>query len=175
MNPGLLLDNHAPLFWALGGGLLGLVACLLQWIQGKGLGISTSFENICSLASRIPYFDRSELRGPGAWRLPMVAGLILGGVCSSLQGGGWEFSWNMGTFDQVIGIGPLGKIVWMFAGGLLVGFGTRLAGGCTSGHGIYGLGNLEKSSLVATLSYFGAGIITTQFIFRVLFPVEGLF
>ena len=46
---------------------------------------------------------------------------------------------NAGRFDQVIGLGHAGKLAWMFIGGLLIGFGTRLGGGCTSGHGIFGL------------------------------------
>jgi uncharacterized membrane protein YedE/YeeE len=55
----------------------------------------------------------------------------------------------------------------MFTGGLFIGFGTRLAGGCTSGHGIFGISNLEWLSLVATLSFMGGGIVTTQLIYRV--------
>ena len=57
----------------------------------------------------------------------------------------------------------------MFAGGLFIGFGTRLAGGCTSGHGIFGMSNLEWPSLVTTLSFMAGGIVTTQLIYRVLF------
>jgi hypothetical protein len=56
----------------------------------------------------------------------------------------------------------------MFVGGLFIGFGTRLGGGCTSGHGIFGLSNFELPSLVTTLSFMIAGIATTQFIYRVL-------
>jgi uncharacterized membrane protein YedE/YeeE len=56
----------------------------------------------------------------------------------------------------------------MFGGGLLIGFGTRLAGGCTSGHGIFGLSNFEKSSWVATIAFMAAGLATTQLVYRVL-------
>jgi uncharacterized membrane protein YedE/YeeE len=56
----------------------------------------------------------------------------------------------------------------MFAGGLLVGFGTRLAGGCTSGHGIFGNSNFEVASLVASCSFLAAGIVTTNVIYRVI-------
>ena len=62
----------------------------------------------------------------------------------------------------------------MFVGGLFIGFGTRLAGGCTSGHGIFGLANLELPSLVTTISFLAAGIVTTQIVYRVLFPLVGL-
>jgi uncharacterized membrane protein YedE/YeeE len=87
--------------------------------------------------------------------------------------GGWEPTWALGVFDRAIGYGPVGKIVWMFVGGLCVGFGTRLAGGCTSGHGIFGLANFEWPSLVAVLSFMAAGIATTQLVYRVLFPLVG--
>jgi uncharacterized membrane protein YedE/YeeE len=56
----------------------------------------------------------------------------------------------------------------MFGGGLLIGFGTRLAGGCTSGHGIFGLSNLELPSFVSTASFMAAGIVTTNLIYRVI-------
>ena len=77
--------------------------------------------------------------------------------------------WSLGMFDSVIGLGPVGKLVWMFVGGLFIGFGTRLANGCTSGHGIFGLSNLELPSLVATLSFLAGGILTTQLLYRVVF------
>jgi uncharacterized membrane protein YedE/YeeE len=99
----------------------------------------------------------------------MLAGLLLGGFLSAATGGGWSPTWDLGMFDTVIGFGPAGKLAWMFAGGLLIGFGTRLAGGCTSGHGIFGLSNLELPSLLATLAFMGAGVVTTQIIYRVIF------
>jgi uncharacterized membrane protein YedE/YeeE len=76
--------------------------------------------------------------------------------------------WDLGMFDSEVGWGPVGKLGWMFVGGLLIGFGTRLAGGCTSGHGIFGLSNFEVPSLVATLSFMATGIITTNLLYRVV-------
>ena len=58
-------------------------------------------------------------------------------------------------FDTAIGFGHAGKLAWMFAGGLFIGFGTRLASGCTSGHGIFGLSNFELAVLLSTLSLHG--------------------
>ena len=60
-------------------------------------------------------------------------------------------------FDSVIGLGPAGKLAWMFVGGLFIGFGTRLANGCTSGHGIFGLANFELPSLVPPSVSWPAG------------------
>ena len=59
-------------------------------------------------------------------------------------------------------------------GGLLIGFGTRLANGCTSGHGVFGLANFEWPSLVSTASFMGAGLVTTHLIYRVVFEWGGV-
>jgi uncharacterized membrane protein YedE/YeeE len=76
-------------------------------------------------------------------------------------------------FDRVIALGPAGKLAWMFVGGLFIGFGTRLANGCTAGHGIFGVSNLERASIISTVTFLLAGIATTQFVYRVLFPLGG--
>lgn len=165
----LLLNDLQALHWAAGGAALGAITLLLLGVTNRVLGISTSFENLCALGSRLPYFSREELRGPGRWRMPFILGLVAGGVLSASIGGGWSPFWDLGRFDTVIGLGPAGKLVWMFVGGLFIGFGTRLAGGCTSGHGIFGLSNFERGSLVSTLAYMGAGAVTTHLIYRFLF------
>ena len=85
-----------------------------------------------------------------------------------MLGGGWEPTWDLGRLDAELALGPAGKTLWMFVGGLFIGFGTRLAGGCTSGHGIFGLSNFEWPSLVATASFMLGGILTTHLIYRVL-------
>jgi hypothetical protein len=72
-------------------------------------------------------------------------------------------------FDQVVRLGHADKLAWMFAGGLFIGFGTRLAGGCTSGHGVFGMSNFEWPSFLTTASFMAAGIVTTQFVYRVVF------
>jgi hypothetical protein len=169
----LILHNLAPLHWALAGlGIAGVTLALLL-LGGRRLGISTGFEDICSLALPAPYFRREAILSGRPWRLPLLLGLVLGGVLSAVMGGGWEPTWALGVFDRAIGLGPAGKTAWMFAGGLFVGFGTRLAGGCTSGHGVFGLANLELPSLLSTLSFMAAGIATTQIVYRVLFPLTG--
>jgi uncharacterized membrane protein YedE/YeeE len=88
---------------------------------------------------------------------------------SAALAGGWSPTLALGIFDQRIGFGVAGKFAWMFAGGLFIGFGTRLGNGCTSGHGIFGLSNLEVSSLVTTCAFMIGGILTTNLIYRMLF------
>jgi uncharacterized membrane protein YedE/YeeE len=162
----LILHDLAPIHWALAGAAIGAITLLLLWTMNQRLGISTGFENLCALAVRIPYFERDEIRGSQRWRLPFLGGLVLGGVVSAASSGGWAPFWDLGMFDARFGWGPLGKLAWMFAGGLLIGFGTRLAGGCTSGHGIFGIANLERASLESTLAFMAAGIATTHLVYR---------
>ena len=163
----LILHHLQPLPWWLAGAAIGAITLLLLWVTNRRLGISTGFENLCALALRAPYFRRSEIARSQGWRLPFLGGLVLGGLLSALGGGGWRPFWDMGIFDTTFGWGPAGKLAWMFVGGLFIGFGTRMAGGCTSGHGIFGNSNLERASIESTLAFLLAGIVTTNLVYRV--------
>jgi uncharacterized protein len=165
----LILQHLLPLHWAVAGAGIGLITLALLFLANRRLGISTGFEDVCSFVLPIGYFTRDAVRLARGWRLPFIVGLAAGGFLSAVLGGGWAPIWDLGIFDQVIGFGHAGKLAWMFVGGLFIGFGTRLADGCTSGHGIFGLSNFERPSLISTVSFMAAGIVTTQFVYRVLF------
>ncbi len=165
----LILNGLPPLHWAAAGAGIAAVTLLLLVLANRRLGISSGFEDVCSLVLRQTYFRREALLASRAWRLPFIGGLVLGGAVSTIAGGGWTPVWDLGMFDARIGYGPAGKLAWMFVGGLFIGFGTRLGGGCTSGHGIFGMSNLELPSVVTTLSFMAGGFVTTQFIYRVVF------
>jgi hypothetical protein len=152
----------------LAGSLIGVITLLLLWLTNQRLGISTGFENVCSLVVNTPYLRRDEITKSHGFRLPFLGGLVLGGVISAVAGGGWAPIWDLGRFDSTFNVGHAGKLLWMFAGGVLIGAGTRMAGGCTSGHGIFGLSNLEGASLVSTLSFLGAGILVANLVYRVV-------
>jgi len=164
----LILNDVEPIHWALAGAGIAAITLALLYVGNRRLGISTGFENVCSLVVQAPYFRRESLRASNSWRLPLLGGLVIGGVLSALLGGGWEPTWALGVFDADIGWNAGGKMIWMFGGGLLIGFGTRLAGGCTSGHGIFGMSNLEIPSIVSTVSFMAAGIVATNLIYRVI-------
>jgi uncharacterized membrane protein YedE/YeeE len=166
----LILNNAEPIHWALGGAGIAAITVLLLFVLNRRLGISTGFEDVCSLVIRTGYFDRESLRQARRWRLPFMAGLVIGGVVSAVTSGGWQPIWALGMLDAALALSPGAKLVWMFIGGLLIGFGTRLGGGCTSGHGIFGLSNLEMPSLITTLSFMIGGLITTQILYRVVLP-----
>src|SRR3990172_3284575 len=123
----LILNHVPPVHWAIAGAGIAAVTLGLLFFANRRLGISTSFEYVCSLLVAQPYFRRSAVRSGRKWRLPFVIGLVLGGFLSAVLSGGWAPTWDLGMFDQVIGFGPTGKLAWMFAGGLLIGSGTPLA------------------------------------------------
>ena len=165
----LILNHLPPIHWAIAGAGIAAVTLCLLFLANRRLGISTSLEDLCSLLIAQPYFQRGAVTSGRKWRVPFVIGLVLGGFLSALVSGGWAPTWDLGMFDSVLGFGPAGKLAWMFVGGVFIGFGTRLANGCTSGHGIFGVSNFEFPSVVASACFFGAGILTTQLIYRVIF------
>lgn len=164
----LLLSGTPPWHWALAGGLIATITLVLLFVGNKRLGVSSGLEDLCSLALQSTYFQRRAVTSGRSWRLPFVAGLMLGGALSAMLGGGWSPTWALGRLDATLGLGHAATLVWMFVGGLFVGVGTRLANGCTSGHGIFGLSNFEWPSLVAVISFMTAGIVTTQLLYRVI-------
>lgn len=133
----VLIDTNAWLHAAFGGALIGLSATLMLWLNGRIAGISGVLGGLV--------FDR--VRGEALWRSLFLAGLLGGAFLWSRANGG-------GT--------PAGLPSWPLAvvAGLLVGFGTRLGSGCTSGHGICGLARFSKRSFAATLTFMAFGFLT---------------
>lgn len=167
----LILHDLPVWHWALTGALIAFLTLILQFVLNHSLGISTGFDHLCGFISRSPYFHRTEITGEGGrWRLYFLIGLVLGGILSAQLGGGWQPTMDLGMFDERIGFPEIGKFLWMFIGGLFIGFGTRMAGGCTSGHGIFGISNFEKASFISVLSFMISGIAFTHLIYWVLFP-----
>jgi uncharacterized membrane protein YedE/YeeE len=106
-------------------------------------------------------------RPPIGWshHVAILVGLLLGGGLSAAFSSGMELRFVPDPgYVQKLGGSP---IAWasLFLGGVLAGFGARLAGGCTSGHGLTGCGRLSRTSLTATALLFGAGILTTHIVF----------
>ena len=169
----LILTQMPPLHWAVAGAGVAAVTLALLFLANRRLGISSGFEDVCSFVVTFPYFQRSTVRSGRRWRLPFIAGLAIGGFLSAALSVGWAPRWDLGMLDQALALGHAGKLAWFFVGGLFIGFGTRLGNGCTSGHGIFGLSNLELPSLITTMSFMIGGIATTQFIYRVLLHWQG--
>lgn len=173
-----------PWPWYVAGPLIGLTVPILLILGNKSFGISSSFRHICAscFPGRVNFFKynwRKEI-----WNLYFVFGIFLGGLLTvrffqntspillnedlirELAGYGITdysslipielFNWN--TLFTVKGI------LLQVVGGFLVGFGTRYAGGCTSGHAIMGLSNLQIPSLIATVSFMLGGFLMANLI-----------
>ncbi|UII27026.1 YeeE/YedE family protein [Fulvivirga maritima] len=176
---------RAPWPWYVAGPLIAVVMYLMIY-TGKTFGISSTFRTMCSIGGGGRYADffRFNWRAQ-VWNLVFVVGILLGGVVSAL----WLQSAEpiqlneqvaeelvaMGISNPGAQLGPteifswdqlltLKGIVFMVFGGFLVGFGTRYAGGCTSGHAITGLSNLQLPSLIAVIGFFIGGLISTYFL-----------
>ncbi len=146
-----------PWPWWLSGILIGLTVPLLWFLTGKWFGVSTSLQQLgCTLTpnSNLEYLKSHDRQG-NAWTLFFVIGMVLGGYLAT------RF-----LMPQPIEFLPSQFKTWQGAvvlliGGVLVGFGARYAGGCTSGHAITGIANLNWPSLLATICFFIGGLAVT--------------
>jgi uncharacterized membrane protein YedE/YeeE len=129
--------DFTPISGLLGGVLIGLAAVLLLLANGRIAGISGIVGGLLIRAT-----------ADMGWRVAFVAGLWLGAIVY------WLVRGELFAV-QVAATWPV-----MLIAGVLVGFGTRMGGGCTSGHGVCGIARLSKRSIVATLIFMGAGIAT---------------
>ena len=145
-----------PWPWYIAGPLIGLFVPALLIVSNKMLGISTALLHFCSLA--LPKGKQAVLEynsDEHAWKFYFVIGIVIGGYIAVTFLTSSPVRFLPEQYHTVKGIAKL------FAGGLLVGFGTRYANGCTSGHSIFGLSLLQVSSLKATLAFFAGGLLYT--------------
>ena len=145
------MEHFTPLTATLGGILIGLATAVLWLVNGRLAGISTIAGNVMPVR-----------RGDLAWRLLFIAGLPLG-AWVGITFGPKIFS-ELPVSAPEIGLTPL----WLVIAGLLVGVGTRLSNGCTSGHGICGLARLSPRSFVAVAAFMASAIVTV-FVVRHVF------
>ena len=182
-----LLSQPWP--WYLAGPLIGLVVPALLLLGNKQFGISANLRHMCAIGApgRVEFF-RYDWRRVGGWNLAFIAGVLLGGFIAAhwLSSDAPMVLSRATTTDlRALGIQDFSGLVprelfsWsalltvrgfvmMVVGGVLVGFGTAYAGGCTSGHAISGLADLQLPSLIAVIGFFVGGLITTWLILPVL-------
>lgn len=146
-----------PWPWYVAGPLIGLTVPILLFLTGKSLGISSSFRHLCSIVlptSKLDYLRQNNWRKE-SWNLIFVGGIFVGAFIAANF-----LSATPPTFlpDHYYSASGIAKLL---IGGILVGFGTRYANGCTSGHTIMGLANLQWSSLVASICFFAGGLLMT--------------
>ncbi|SEH63142.1 hypothetical protein SAMN02927937_00572 [Paenimyroides aquimaris] len=173
-----------PWAWYVAGPLVGLTVPLLLIVGNKSFGISSSLRHICAscMPANIPFFKYDWKKE--VWNLFFVFGIFLGGaIAISLLSNPNPIEVNPKLATELAGYGitdysnlipediinwqslfTLKGLILMVGGGFLVGFGTRYAGGCTSGHAIMGLSNLQLPSLIATICFLIGGFIMANLI-----------
>lgn len=142
-----------PLGWQhylLGGVTIGLGVALLYVFNGWIGGMSSVFSSSWSYVLQRPFFQQTRLTDTRAWRLVYAAGVVLGALV-------WRLWLSDGSAQST------NVPAWQLAlGGFLVGYGARLGNGCTSGHGICGLGSLQLPSLGAVLTFMATAFMTAH-------------
>ena len=178
-----------PWSWYASGIMISLVMFLLLW-SGERFGVSSTLKALCSIGGagkKIPFFAGGWK--DQQWNLVFVLGAIIGGyIAVEYLSSGQPIALSATTIADLSALGipfdgelaPLSIFSWeslttlkgvliMVIGGFLVGFGTRWADGCTSGHAISGLSSLQIPSLIAVIGFFIGGLIMTFLIFPLIF------
>lgn len=176
--------------WYVSGFLIGIVMLFLIYF-GKTFGMSSNLRSLCAmtgLGKKVGFFDFDwKLQ---SWNLFVVLGAMFGGfIAVHFMSDASNVAINPKTIAQLAQLGidaPNGKllpdtlfandifqspkmILILIIGGILIGFGTRYASGCTSGHAIYGLSSLQLPSLKAVIGFFIGGLIMVHFILPLIF------
>lgn len=142
--------------WYVSGPLIGLFVPLFLLIGNKLFGISSSFDNICdmlpsnNLRSKIKFNTKND-----GWKIYFSIGILVGAFVSVNFLSSDEVQFLPSDYYSAFGF------LELFLGGVLVGFGTRYAGGCTSGHSITGISLLNTASIKATVAFFVGGLLYT--------------
>lgn len=177
----LLQALTGPWPWYVAGPIIGLMVPVMLLIGSRSFGISQNLEHICAITQPTVidvHFFRYDWKA-SAWSLAFTAGVILGGLLAgvifrnpeavALSGAALEMfaAWGLAPSQglvppELFDISRTWNAVILVVGGIMVGFGTRYAAGCTSGHAITGLATLQPQSLSAVLGIFGGGLLASH-------------
>lgn len=147
-----ILPDQLP--WYVVGPLMGLTVVGLFAIANKPLGATTAYRES---------FRAVTLRKVNeAWRIWLFVGMAAGALLVSILRGGPSFTLSYGLLGTLVPVGLLMPI--LFGAGLLMGYGGRWSGGCTSGHGIRGMSALSPASIAATMTFMAVAVSLTFFL-----------
>jgi uncharacterized membrane protein YedE/YeeE len=180
---------HQSWPWYVSGPLLGLMVPILLLFANKQFGVSSNFRHLCAMVSpkSIPFFNYDWKKE--SWNLVLILGTVLGSFVAHR----YAYSdtavseeayaaLKQSGIDTLTGLSPseifsfeslftLRGFVFIVVGGFLVGFGTRYANGCTSGHAIMGLSMLNVNSLIAVIGFFVGGLLMSWLLLPYLFTL----
>lgn len=178
-----------PWHWSVAGVLIGLTVPTLLLLGNKKFGISSSLRHVCAacLPANISFFKYDWKKE--SWNLFFVVGVFLGGFLAYLFLQNPQdmqvaestkvvlASYGITNYSQLMpreifafeNLFTIKGLIFFVLGGFMVGFGTRYAGGCTSGHAIMGLANLQLPSLIATISFMVGGFISANVLLPLIF------
>jgi uncharacterized protein len=155
---------------------IGILSWLSFLISGKPIATSTTFagiggalENVLTegKAKQRPYYKKIKLKINWQWML--VIGVVLGSLLSAIISGDFQIGvWVPSLWVSSFGDSAILRVLVALLGGVILGFGARFAGGCTSGHGISGTLQLAVSSWISAICFFIGGIITAHIIYYVI-------
>ncbi len=155
---------------------IGVLSWLSFLISGKPIATSTSFAQTGGMiermftgekASQRPYYQKIKLNINWQWML--VVGVVIGSFISATLSGDFKTGvWVPTLWASAFGDSALLRVIVAIIGGIILGFGARFAGGCTSGHGISGTLQLAVSSWISAVFFFIGGILTAHLIFYVI-------
>ena len=139
---------------------------VLYYFHNTALGVSTGYANLAKIVFRPKglRWIQKAVDDTFNWRMFFIVGIIAGGFLSARLSGSPLITTEMGRFTSAVNWpGPM-IVVYFLIGGVFLGLGARIAGGCTSGHSIHGIANLHKSSILATIMFLIGGAIAANII-----------
>ncbi len=154
------------------GAAIGILSWLTLLISNKPIGCSTTFARGAGMLEKLfrgkkveekLYFQ--EVKPKVDWQFMLVIGIVIGAFLSALLSGSFRLQVVPDSWYAAFGSSRILRIVIGFVGGIFLGFGSRWADGCTSGHGISGTMQLAVSSWISAICFFIGGILTAMFLF----------
>ncbi|MDD1682847.1 MAG: YeeE/YedE family protein [Methanoregula sp.] len=174
---GTMLEFLTMARWSpyIAGAGIGILSCLALVLADRPLGCSTAFVKARGLIGKVINAEKTrtmayyqEIVPQVDWAFMIIPGIIIGAFLSSVLSGTFRIVWVPALWESVFGNNAVLRIIVALAGGILLGFGARWAGGCTSGHGISGSIQLSLASMITAACFFAGGIAVAMLLYRVI-------
>ncbi len=153
---------------------IGVLSWFTWLISKEPIGCSTSFARAAGMIEKLfgqkvedkPYYQ--EIKPVIDWQGMLVIGVVIGALVSALLSGSFQWQWIPPLWNVSFNSNVLGRLAAALTGGVLLGFGSRWADGCTSGHGISGTMQMAVSSWISAICFFIGGIAVAQLVFNLI-------